>query len=223
MTIRAALVLAAVGVVVVASGQSFKPVHAYAAGDSDAYVVKVDASASTGEIGITSDTSRTVKQVYGDGDADIETKITNLKLSIGGQPLSWKDPQPSTSRYNRFGMPVTAEGQSLGMSFTRFGTFFGDKELKVGETSAIEQIDEKNPNNHLKGTVKLLSLDDGRAKLEIVVDSFTEGADKPMHLEGVATVHAATCRLLSFEGTAKNLPSIKGVAITTAKFSMEHK
>ncbi len=214
---------AALAVAAVVSAQSFKPVHVYSSGDSDAYAVKVDATASTGEIGITSDTDRTVKQVYGNGDAEIETKITHLKLTIGGQPLPWKDPQPATSRYNRFGMPVTSEGQSLGMSFTRFGTFFGDKELKVGETNDIEQVDGKNPSNHVKGTVKLLSLDDGRAKIEIVVDSFTEGSEKPMHLEGVATVHAATCRLLSFEGTAKNLPSVKGVTITSAKFSMEHK
>lgn len=203
--------------------QTFNPVHAYAAGDSDSYTVKVDATASTGEIGITSDTSRTVKHVYENGDADIETKITDLNLNIGGQPLPWTNPQPSTSRYNRFGMPITPGGQSLGMSFTRFGTFFGEKEFKVGETNAIEQVDEKNPKNHVKGTVKLLSLEDGKAKLSIVLDSFSEDAEKPMHVEGTATVHIATSRLLSFEGTATNLPAIKGISVSTAKFSMQHK
>lgn len=202
---------------------TFKPVHAYAAGDLDSYAVRVDATASTGEIGIRSDTSRTVTHVYENGDADIETKITNLKLNIGGQPIPWADPQPSTSRYNRFGMPISSGGQSLGMSFTRFGTFFGEEDLQVGETKTIEQVDEKNPKNHVKGTVKLLSIVRGRAKLAIVMDSYTEGSEKPMHIEGAATVYMATSRLLAFEGTATNLPPVKGVAITTAKFSMEHK
>jgi len=204
--------------------QTFHPGHKFVVGDSDVYGVGVQAHTSAGEIDLSSDTTRKVVKVYDNGDADIETKVANLTVVIGGQPYPTPEQPPNTTRVNKMGMAVSQASKSTALNFMQFGLYFGEQDLSVGQKNTFEHSDEKDPKNHYKASVKLLSRDGDKAKISVVVDSFTSHQDTPMHLEGTATVDAATNRLISFTGTAKNLPPMGGgVTVSSADFSMERK
>jgi hypothetical protein len=226
MKIRTVLFAALVSAACVASTQTFNPERKYVEGDKDAYSMKVKATTQMGEMQITMDMDQIVKKVYPNGDADIDSGIANITVNLGGTEMHppTKEQNRSTTRFSKFGMPVgeTAKTQS-GMNFGRFGTYFGDKELKLGETYTLEQTDEKNPKNHSKGTVKLVSLDGGNAKIAISVDNYIDGSPKPMHLDGTATLKASTGKLVKFEGKATDIAGAPGMSVSTASFVMEHK
>jgi hypothetical protein len=225
MKIQSLLFAALVAGASIASAQTFKPEHKYVEGDKDTYAMKVNATSSMGEVQITMDMTQSVKKVYENGDADIESNMSNMVVDFpGGQMHPNQKNKPTVVRYTKFGVPVTPpEGRAAGVNFSQFGSYFGDKELKVGETYTIEQSDAKNPKNHSKGTVKLLSVENEKAKIAISVDNYIEGADKPMHVDGTVTVNASNGKLIRFEGKAKDLPGSQAMPVTAADFVMEKK
>ena len=206
------------------SAQTFNPIHKYSVGDADQYTIKVDAKSSGGPLTIASQMSKIVTKTYDDGDADIETTVSNLAITLDGSPIPFPTTQkPSPTKYDKYGMPISAAGKSLGLSFLRFGTFYGDKELNLGDTYKLEQVDAKDPKNQYTGTVKLVALADGKATLAISIDGVAEGSGPGLHLEGTAIVSADSDRLISFKGTAKNVPATPGLVISSADFSMVKK
>jgi hypothetical protein len=208
----------------IASAQTFNPARTYVVGAKDEYVLKVNASTSAGDLTLNINSSQTVKKVYDNGDADIESSISKLTVNFGGNEITPPNTQaPTSTKFDKYGMPLTA-ATGRTMAFTRYGTYFGDKELKVGESYSYDQPDKEHPKNHTKGTVKLLSLDGGKAKLSLTVDAYSESADKPMHLDGNVTLDASNGKLLHFDGKAKDIPGMgQGPAISSADFTMDHK
>lgn len=202
--------------------QSFKPGRTYVAGDSDKYVLKLNATTEMGDIAVTANATLTVKKVYDNGDADIESTTSNMKLNFGGNEIEPPSmPEPITTKYNKYGLALTKAG-SRGVSLGRFGSYFGEKELKVGETFTFDNADEKNPKIHTKGSAKLVSVEGGKATLAVVIDNYTEGNEQPMHLDGKVVVDAATSKMLHFEGNATNIPAEgNGPAISKADFKMD--
>ncbi|HTQ09991.1 MAG TPA: hypothetical protein VMI31_07980 [Fimbriimonadaceae bacterium] len=204
----------------IARAQTFHPRHKYVTGDSDTYAVTVKAQTTNGEIDVSSDTTRKVAKVYDNGDADIETSVKGLSITVGGQQFPAPEQAPTTTRVNPLGLAV-AGPKSRSLSFVQFGMYFGDQDLSVGQTNTFEHTDDANKGNHYKATVKLVSLDAGKATIGVTADNWTAGQEAPMHLEGTAVVDATTDRLISFTGTAKNLPPMMGgITISSADFSM---
>jgi hypothetical protein len=228
MKTRSILFAIFVGAAISASAQTtFNPAHTYKEGATDAYAVKVNATTSMGAITMTMDTTQTVKKVYENGDADIESAIANMSVSMNGQefPVPNGGKSSTTTKMNKFGLPLSTSGQSRGVNFGQFGSFVGDKELKVGETFTFDNPNPQNPKNHTKGTIKLLSINDGKAKFTMSIDVITEGAEKPMHLDGNMTADAANGKMLHFDGKVKDLPAQggQGPAVSAADFTMDHK
>lgn len=227
MKIRSVLFAALAGAALSASAQTtFNPAHNYKVGDTDSYSVKVNATSSMGPLVIAMDSVSTVKKVYDNGDADIETAISNMSLNMNGQdmPIPAGGKNSTTSKVNKYGLPLSTSGQTRGMNFSQFANFLGDKELKVGDTINFDNVNPQNKNVHSKGTVKLLSIDGGKAKFTISVDTYTEGVEKPMHMDGNLTADAANGKMLHFDGKVKDLPvQGQGMSVTAADFVMDHK
>jgi hypothetical protein len=226
MKIRSILFAALFATAALASAQTFKPERKYVEGDKDTYTMKVNATTQMGDVQLSMDMYQTVKKLYENGDADIESNVSNLTLNVGGNEMHPPTGQqkPTVTRFTKFGQPVeTAATPRNGMNFSRFGSYFGDKELKVGDVVTFDQKDEKNPKNHSAGTVKLLSIENDKAKLSLTVDNFIEGTEKPMHIDGTVTVSATNGKLLRFEGKAKDLPGAGGMSVSAADFVMEKK
>ena len=75
-----------------------------------------------------------------------------------------------------------------------------------------------------KDYLRRMSIENGKAKLVIFVDSYKESAEKPMHLDGTVIVDVATCKMLRFEGKATDMPAMgQGMTISAAQFTIQHK
>lgn len=224
MKIRLFLLVLVAGAAAVAQGQVFNPVRTFKEGTSETYSMKMDMESSAGQIGMSMEMKNTVKKVYENGDADIETAVTGMTVSIAGQQMKPPAGKPTTMRVNKFGAPVNAT-KNRNNSMIQFASQFGEKEIKVGETVSFENVDKDNPKIKTKGTAKLVEITNGVAVLTISVDSWTEASDKPMHLDGTSRVNASTGVLDKFEGKATNLPGMgaPGMTIATATFVVERK
>jgi hypothetical protein len=215
-----ALIAAAVSVT---PAQTLNPARKYVEGTSDVYSMKMAINSSMGELGMTMTMTQKIVKVYENGDADIETATSDMLVNMGGQEIRPPSGKPESTRLSKFGFPV-APKKGSGMDFSRFGTYFGEKELAVGETYTFDQVEKENPKNHAKGTAKLLSIENGKAKLAVSVDSYKDKVEKPMHLDGTVTVDAATCKMLRFEGKASDLPAMgQGMTVSSAQFTIEKK
>lgn len=226
MKMRSILFGMLVGAAAASQAQTFSPVRSYKEGASDSYSMKMDMDSSMGKLGMSMDMKSTVKKVYENGDADVESAVSNLALSIAGQEMKPPAGKPTTMRINKFGMPVeAAKGKSSNFNMMQFTSQFGDKELKLGETMPFENVDKDNPKRKVKGTAKLSELKDGIAVIVVSVDSWTEASETPMHLDGTSRVNAATGVLNHFEGKATNLPSMggPGMTISSATFVIDRK
>ncbi|MFI5387043.1 MAG: hypothetical protein ACHQ50_13090 [Fimbriimonadales bacterium] len=225
MKIRTILLAALVGAVSGAHAQSLKIERKYVVNESDTYAQNMTMASSMGAIKISVETTQTVKKVYDDGDADVEAVAKNMTVNMGGNEMHPPAQPPTVTRMTKYGVPAAPEKGPRRMNFARFGSFFGDKELRLGVSVPFDQVDKENPKNHSSGTVKLLSLDAGKAKLELSVDVYTDGAEKPMHVDGTTLVDSANGKMLRFEGKAANLPTnaAQGVTISSATFLIEKK
>jgi len=224
MNTRSALFVVILAIAVSVPAQTYNPERKYAAGMSDAYTMKMTMNSSMGELGVRMDMTQIVKKVYDNGDADIETTTENLTVNMAGKEIRPVTPPPTTSRLNKYGLLVSASANK-GMNFSRFGSYFGEKELKVGETYMFEQADKDNPKAHVKGTAKLLSVENGKATIAVAIDSFAANVEKPMHMEGTVVSDAATGKMLRFEAKATDLIGMggPGMTVASAQFTIEHK
>jgi hypothetical protein len=209
----------------VSPAQTLNTARKYVEGASDAYTMKMTMNSSMGEVAMSMGMLQKIVKVYDNGDADIETSTSDMVVNVGGQEIRPPSGKAESMRFSKYGIPLTAKkAAGGGIDFSRFGTYFGEKELAVGETYSFDQVEKDNPKNHAKGTAKLLSIENGKAKLAILVDSFKDKVEKPMHLEGTVVLDAATCKMLRFEGKATELPPMGGgMTVTSASFVIEHK
>ncbi len=224
MKIRAILLSALLGVAAIAASQTtLKVERKYVVNESDTYKTNMTMASSAGELKISFESTQAVKKVYENGDADIESAIANMVVNMAGNEFKPPAQPPMTMRIDKFGVPTKADKNSRRFNFARFGSYFGNSELTVGQSVAFDQIDKENPKNHVKGTAKLIGIDAGKAQISITADSFTDGAEKPTHVEGMSTIDAATGKLVRFEGKATDLPAMgaPGMTISTATFVIE--
>jgi hypothetical protein len=207
----------------VSPAQTLNTARKYVEGASDAYTMKMTMNSSMGEVGMSMGMLQKIIKVYENGDADIESSTSDMVVNVGGQEIRPPSTKAESMRFSKYGFPLTPK-KGGGMDFSRFGSYFGEKELAIGETYTFDQVEKENPKNHAKGTAKLVSIENGKAKLAILVHSFKDKIEKPMHLEGTVIVDAATCKMLRFEGKATELPPMGGgMTVTSASFVIEHK
>lgn len=216
-----ALMLAALSF---AGQEVYKFERKFKEGDKDSYKLAMSMNMNGGEVNVTMKTSQLVKKVYENGDADVETTTSDLKVNFNGQEMSPPPQKPRTMRINKNGMPVNAQSSAgqrgMNMNFMRYATVWGSQGLKVGETVNIDEKDANNPKNTVKGTVRLESISDGVAKLITNLDVTTDEIAKPMKIAATILLEAGSSKMNKITGTMSGI-SAQGMEIEAIQFTME--
>lgn len=201
----------AVTALAMAAQDTFKPIRTYKEGDKDVYELTMKMTAQGSPIDMSMTQTQVVKKVYENGDADIETTVTNSKVNFMGQSRDMPSSPSTTTRMNKFGAPVgKPAGGSRGMnfSFMNFSRSYGDKEMKVGETVKFNWADEKDAKSKAAGTATLVSLTDKTAVVKSEVDVWSaETGDTPIHVVSTVTVDRASGKPDRVEAKVAKLPA----------------
>src|SRR2546429_185820 len=91
---------------------TFQILHTYKEGEKDTYKMNMDVTlGSMGDATVSMTLTQTIKKVYDNGDADIESKMADMHVLLGGNevPNAGADTPPSTQRFNKYGAPVGEE------------------------------------------------------------------------------------------------------------------
>lgn len=225
-SLLATLAVASLAALTFAAQEAVSFVRTYKEGESDAYSMKLVMESQMGSIDVQMDMTQTVKKVYENGDADIETKTENMVINAMGQEMRPPASPPTSARMNKFGEPVqTAATQGrMNMDFMRFGTSLGGRSIKVGETINIDSKDEKNPKNRVKGTYTLVSVENGVAKLTSSMQVWNEQTgDKPIQVDATSYVFTKDSKLQKMEGKVKGLPATGQMPVDSMSFTMTKK
>jgi hypothetical protein len=112
-------------------------------------------------------------------------------------------------------------GQNLG--FVRYLGLLADRPIDVGQTVEVDWANPEDPKNKAKGTVKLESVTDGKARLLINIEVSFADAEKPVKVTAHSTVDVASGKVDRTEGTATNLPPMGQASFRAVQFSIERK
>lgn len=224
---RFLLLCAALAVGAWAVQDGMKIARTYKVGEADTYKMAIALESDMGPIDVAMTMKQTVKKVYENGDADLETAVSAMTVNAMGNEMSPPAPPATVQRVNRGGMvvgqgaaPAGAGGMRAGMgmmlNFGRFGAVMTDKALKVGVPVPIE-----DPEGKTKGTVTLQSVADGVAvlnsKLEILIGDATE----PMKVDAKTWIDTSTSKLNKMEGTVTGtLPGQQQMPVRQVKMTM---
>lgn len=218
---------AAVCAFAVQDGQKFE--RKYKAGESDAYAMSMAMETGMGSIDVAMTMTQTIKKVYDNGDADIETSIGSMKINAMGNEMSPPAPPATTTRMNNRGVAVQASqgaagggrgagGMGMLLNFSRFGAIMTAGEMKVGVAVPFEDKESGS-----KGTVTLESLKDGVAILISKIEVSNPGGGAPMVVDTRSWIDAASSKLDKLEGTIKNPPGQDQMPIESMKITMARK
>lgn len=223
------LLVAAVAVCAFAAQDGQKFERKYKAGESDAYTMSMAMETGMGSIDVAMTMTQTIKKVFDNGDADIETSIGSMKINAMGNEMSPPTPPATTTRMNKRGVAVQAAqgapaggraagGMGMMLNFTRFGGIMTDGEMKVGAAVPFEDKESGS-----KGTVTLESLKDGVAVLVSKIEVKNPNGGAPMVVDTRSWIDSATSKLDKLEGTIKNPPGQDQMPIESIKMSMVRK
>ncbi len=223
------LLVVAVAATAFAVQDQFQLLRKYKEGERDSYKMAVTATMALGAVDMTMNMHQTVKKVYENGDADIETQMADMRMSFGGQemPAPTENMPAIVQKLDKMGRPV---GQPQGqanpmmsqMSFMRYAGFTGDKALTVGTTIKVDEKDEKE-GSHTTGTILLEKIEGGNAFItaDLQVKNKQTG-DSPMKVVMKSQIVTETGKIHKVDGTITNLPdSGQGMTVDEVKLTME--
>lgn len=164
--------------------------------------------------------TETVTSVTAAGGADAKLESTSFRVSANGTDIP--QAQGPATRTIHFGPGGRLEGSAVDEdSVSRllpdlFASYAMDRPL---DTSKEVKIDDKS----VTGTVALVDVADGVAKVKLKLQFSTAGEQKPMRVEATASFDVADSKLESIEGTIRDLPSrmTSRYAIDSANFKVK--
>jgi hypothetical protein len=224
---KAKAILLALGLFTVVFGaqDTVKFTRNFKEGDSDTYKMHITATTAMGDADVSMNLTQTVKKLYDNGEADMETAVKDMKVIFNGNEMPVPPTPAKTQHVDKRGIPIGAQGagDSLSrMQFMRYAGLFYDRDLKVGDNYPIDITDPKNPKMKTTGNVKFDSLANGEAKLISDIKVFTGESDKPMSINATTLVEAGSGKMNRVEGSATDLPvGPGGPPVTAVKFVME--
>ena len=224
--------LLAFSAIVIAAGftaqDSFSPARTYAAGEKDLYDLSMRLSTGQYEVAILGKLSHEVKKVHENGEADIESKTYDITINVLGQEEKQPPSDPRTVRYTKFGVPMEkgVAKEKKQPIFMNFLTYRPSVEMKVGETVKIDETLESDGKTKVKGTSKLLSINEGVAKIESDL-SVQEGNKKPTRVQCIGYFDAKTAKLNRSEskltdvdpGDMPGMPPIQSITVVIERRS----
>ncbi len=229
MKIKFLIIVCALSAYAFARQDSFTFNRQYKAAEETNYTMSLGLASSMGSVDIKLTTHEVVKKVYDNGDADLETSLTDMHVLFNGNemPAGNQANQKSTRRVSKFGVPVgksqTAGRTQMGMEFLRFANLSPDKPMKVGDTFAVNEVSKEDPKSKVIGTIKLDSIANGVAKFVSTMQVYSAQSDKPIKLNLSSYVDTATSKANKVEGTASDLPSQGQMQVDSVQFVIERK
>lgn len=235
MKTKAFLLVACLSAIALAYQDPVSLARAYKEGEQDTYKMAITANLAIGSADINLNMLQTVKKVFENGDADIETLVSDMRMTFGGNEIPAQAggaaPQGRIQRFDKFGRPVgspsTAGDRGAAMmdqmSFLRYAMFTGDKPLVVGGSQDIDAKDEK-AGTHTWGKVTLVKIESGVATISSELKSTNKqtGESKPINLKFSSLVDTATSKLLKVDGKVTDLPvNEQGIQIESVAILME--
>ncbi len=234
MKTRALILLGCVAAAAFAAQDPISLVRNYKEGDKDTYKLAVTASLPIGAADINMTMLQSVKKVYENGDADIETQVSEMKMSFNGSemPMPPADNTPAQSqRVDKYGRPVAnanaaaksgAGNMMEQMSFLRYAGFVGDKPIVVGATIDVDNKDEK-AGTHTWGKITLLKVEGGVATVTSELKTTNkQTGDKPMNMKFTSLVETASGKINKVTGDITDLPSNEqGMTVESVKVDMQ--
>lgn len=222
--------LVGLALLVLVPHQTVKVTRDYKVGDVDAYRITMKMQGAM-VMTMSMDSIQKVVKVYDNGDADVESTISDGKMDMMGMKRPIPSGTPTTTRLTKYGTPVggvpDAKGKRMQMDFVKYMRQLPKDEMKVGQTVEFNEVQSADGKTTAKGTTTLASVTNGIAKYVTHMDVITEGASKPMHLDFATLVEAATGRPTHAEGTITNLDGAagmpKGMPITSILLTMDRK
>lgn len=230
---RAISLLAIFATTAMAGQSAIKLERAFRDGEVDNYKLALNVSIQDfGEAAIDMSLAQTVKRVYANGDADIESKPSNMVLKLNGQEMpkdaigAGEGDMSSVQRFDKYFRPVAvpgtlpARGMMNQVNLMRYGIMLSGQELKVGETMPIT-YENKDTKTIITGTAKLVSVTSGIAKIESAVKvQNPETGPTKIDLKVTSEVEVATAKPIKVEGVVTDVPAQGGMAIQKIRFSM---
>lgn len=233
MKTRALILLGCVAAAAFAAQDPVSLVRNYKEGDKDTYKLAVTATMAIGSADINMTMLQTVKKVYENGDADIETLVNDMKMSFGGNeiPMPETTTNPAQSqRVDKFGRPVASNKPSEAaggnrmmeqMSFLRYAGFVGDKPIPVGSSIDVDSKDEK-AGTHTWGKITLVKVESGIATVSSDLKTTNkQTGPKPMSMKFTSTVEMTSGKIEKVSGDITDLPSNdQGMTVDSVKVEM---
>lgn len=229
---RRALLIVILPVAVLAAQDSLRFERTYKVGEVDRFRMDLGVSMPGSEVAIAMDLTQTVKQAYPNGDADIESKSSNMKLKLNGQEMpndaiSGGEGSPATTqRFDKYYRPVEVKGEAPArglmnqFNLMRYGVMLSGQALKVGETVPVV-FENKENKTSVSGTAKLVSISNGLAKVESAVKiKNPETGDKAIDLKMTSQIDVSNSKPVRVEGVMTDLPNNAGMPINSIRFSM---
>ncbi len=230
MKTRALLFVGCLAAAALAAQDPVSLSRTYKEGDKDNYKLAVTANMAIGSADISMNLMQTIKKVYENGDADVETQVTEMKMSFGGNemPMPNNNSPARSQRVDKFGRPVGASTGPGGnnmmdqMSFMRYAGFVGDKPVAVGATIDVDNKDEK-AGSRTWGKVTLVKIESGIATVSSdLKQTNKQTGDKPMVMKFTSLVDMVSGKLDKVDGDITDLPSNdQGMTVDSVKLNME--
>lgn len=231
MKSRTLLAFVALASIVVAAQDPIQLIRTFKEGDKDTFKLSVTAMLPIGSADINMVMSQTVKKVYENGDADIETKVSEMRMAFNGSEMpmpAGADAPATVQRMDKFGRPVGAETGGAGngmmqqMNFLRYAGFFGEKPVTIGGSIEVEQKDEK-AGTRTWGNVTFSKVENGIATVVSDLKMTTkQTGDKPMVMKFVSLVRTEDGKIDKIDGEITQLPANEqGMTVDSVKIQME--
>lgn len=165
-----------------------------------------------GSIDISLDRSETVLKVYENGDADVESVVSNVKVLVNGAQVEagQQGEQKSKQKIDRYGRSVGDKAGAQGsnpLDFLKLLNLADGRTWKVGEALQIQFKEKGPPEVTGKGSGTLVSFESGVAKFTASLEVTTAGSDKPAKITFTSFYDAATGQLNKTEGSLSGLPA----------------
>lgn len=180
----------------------------YKAGEKDVYVLSMTLRGSV-EFDMTALLTQTVKKLHQNGDADVENRMDDFKMTVMGDPVkSAPKPKPVVVRTTAEGVPADNRGQGgvMGLDLLRYVMVSPARAMKVGEAVPVATA-EGSP---VTGDVRLDKMEAGVATLAYDLRVASKEGVAPAKLRAVRTVETETGKTLRASGEVTDLPQADG-------------
>lgn len=202
---------------------AFSPARTYTQGEKDVYGLSMRMDAGQFVVSISGKLNYEVKKVHENGDADVESKSSEMTVNILGDEVKQPSGEARVVRYNRFGAPVEKEAPKgeKQPTFMNFLTYRPNAPMKIGESVKVDETLENAAKTQVKGTAKLESLTDGVAKIVSRLEITETKGKKPTKIDSIGYFDVKTSKLNRSESKLtdvdpaemQNMPPISSITI----------